>query len=231
MTTSAISAFGTLLQYGDGDDPELFTTVAEITSLNPPEMSATMEDATSHDSEGGWEEVVPTTLALGDTEFTYNWIPADTSHAAVLAALGAAVANWHIAYPDFGTGADVVAINTETAVLTLEAHGFYTGQPVRFTTAGVLPTSDPQVDLVTTYFVGWEDADTFKLYPTNADAVAGTNEITFSSAGTGDQTINSGTVANFAGIVQGLRPDAPLKGKLGATARLKPSGPISFTPE
>ena len=50
MATSANAAYKTLIQYGDGATPELFTTVAEVKEIDPPEQTAPEIDATSHDS-------------------------------------------------------------------------------------------------------------------------------------------------------------------------------------
>ncbi len=72
MATSAVSSHGTLLKVGDGADPEVFTTIAEVKDISGPSMSLNMEDATSHDS-GGWREEIPTLLEAGDISFDINY--------------------------------------------------------------------------------------------------------------------------------------------------------------
>ena len=78
MATQAVSSHGTLLKLGDGADPEVFTTIAEVKDISGPEMSLNMEDATSHDS-GGWREEIATLLEAGDISFDINYT-ADTTH-------------------------------------------------------------------------------------------------------------------------------------------------------
>jgi hypothetical protein len=77
---------------------------------------------------------------------------------------------------------------------TQSAHGFLTGDgPIRLTNSGgALPTGTA-VD--TDYYVIVDDANTFKLATTRANAVAGTN-ITISSDGTGTHTYAGYTSGN-----------------------------------
>src|SRR3989449_3027516 len=81
----------------------------------------------------------------------------------------------------------VTGLNTATDVLTITPHGFATADPVllHVSTGGALPTSAPQVDSLTTYYVRAIDANTFTLHPTAVDANANTNPVNFSVAGTG----------------------------------------------
>lgn len=72
MATSAVSSHGTFLKVGDGDEPEVFTTIAEVKDISGPAMSLNMEDATSHDS-GGWREEIATLLEAGDISFDINY--------------------------------------------------------------------------------------------------------------------------------------------------------------
>ena len=70
------------------------------------------------------------------------------------------------------------------------AHGLVTthGDAVHFTTsASDLP--DPLV-VGTVYYTRYVDTDTFSLFPTKADALANTNQITLNDAGTGTHTFH-----------------------------------------
>lgn len=72
MATQAVSSHGTFLKVGDGAEPEVFTTIAEVKDISGPDMTLNMEDATSHDS-GGWREEIPTLLEAGDISFDINY--------------------------------------------------------------------------------------------------------------------------------------------------------------
>src|SRR6056297_2201318 len=51
---------GTKLKRGDGEATESFTTVAKVNNISGPSLSLDTEDTTDHDSDGGWEEIIPT---------------------------------------------------------------------------------------------------------------------------------------------------------------------------
>ena len=76
----AISSFGTKLRIGDGATPENFVDIAEVLDITGPSLSLDTEDATSHGSTGGWEEVVGTILRSGDVTFDLNFIPTEGTH-------------------------------------------------------------------------------------------------------------------------------------------------------
>lgn len=82
-------------------------------------------------------------------------------------------------------GADAVAftVNTTTSVCTKVAHGYQTGDMVTVyaTSGGVIPAG---LTANRIYYVGKIDADTFKLYLTGPDALAGTNVVSITAAGT-----------------------------------------------
>lgn len=70
-----------------------------------------------------------------------------------------------------------------TDVFTLTAHKFVTGDVVVFSTgtSGTLPTG---ITANKQYFVGVIDADTFKIYATSQDALAGNSCVDVTAAGT-----------------------------------------------
>lgn len=78
MPTSATPGYGTLLKLGDAGSPEVFTTVAEVTNIKPPKVSAGEDDVTSHDS-SGWEESIPTLLSGGEVPVEVNWLPTNAT--------------------------------------------------------------------------------------------------------------------------------------------------------
>ena len=76
----AISSFGTLLKIGDGADPEVFTTIAEVLDISGPGLSLDTEETTNHSSPGGWEEYVGTILRSGEVTFGINYDPVGATH-------------------------------------------------------------------------------------------------------------------------------------------------------
>lgn len=73
-------AYGSLLQMGDGNTPENFTTVAEVLDFATPAATRDRIDMTNHSSPGGYEDKIPTLKRTGDVTFDVNWIPSDPTH-------------------------------------------------------------------------------------------------------------------------------------------------------
>jgi hypothetical protein len=80
MTSAAIWAYGSILQLGDGATPEVFTAIAEITELTPPQMSRDDIDVTSHQSSDGYREFISGLRDGGEVSFKANWLPTNSTH-------------------------------------------------------------------------------------------------------------------------------------------------------
>lgn len=80
MPSSAIWAYGSILQLGDGATPEVFTSVAEILELTPPNMSRDEIDVTSHQSADGYREFISGLRDGGEVAFKANWLPTNATH-------------------------------------------------------------------------------------------------------------------------------------------------------
>ena len=80
MTTSAKSAWGTLLKLGDAATPEVFTTVAEVRDISGPSLVTETEEVTSHDSPSGHMERIATLIDTGEISFAINLIPTNATH-------------------------------------------------------------------------------------------------------------------------------------------------------
>lgn len=61
---------------------------------------------------------------------------------------------------------------------------------VRFATSGVLPVTTPQIELLTVYWCVGIDANNFKVYLSQEDALAGLNPILMTDFGTNSQVIS-----------------------------------------
>lgn len=67
------SAFGTALLRGAVE-------IAGVKTISGPGLSLDTEDVTSHDSPGGWEEVVGTILRSGEITLDIVYDPANATH-------------------------------------------------------------------------------------------------------------------------------------------------------
>lgn len=67
------SAFGTQLKRGA-------TTIAQVKSIGGMGLAVDTEDVTTHDSTGGWEEVVPTILRSGEVSVEIAYDPNAATH-------------------------------------------------------------------------------------------------------------------------------------------------------
>lgn len=74
---AGIDGRGTALQRGDGATPEVFTTIANVTSINPPSMERETIDVTAHDSVDGWMEFVGGLKDGGEVSADINYDPSE----------------------------------------------------------------------------------------------------------------------------------------------------------
>ena len=106
MATGALSAFGTLLRIGDGATPENFTTITEVVEISGPNLALNTEDATSHDSPGGYEEWVGTILRTGEVSFDVNFLPTDATQSfaagLILDQVNRTLRNFELVFTDVG---------------------------------------------------------------------------------------------------------------------------------
>lgn len=78
MTSSAISAHGTLLQMGDAA-PGTYATISEVKDIKGPDISPTYEDVTNHSS-GGWAEKKVSLMDGGKLTCKVNFINDSTQN-------------------------------------------------------------------------------------------------------------------------------------------------------
>lgn len=72
---AGIDAFGTQLLRGDGGTPEIFTAIANVTSISGPSLSRETIDVTAHDSPDGWTEFVGGLKDAGEVSADINYDP------------------------------------------------------------------------------------------------------------------------------------------------------------
>jgi len=83
---------------------EAFTTIAQVRNISGPGMSLDVEDVTTHDSTGAWEEVVATVLRSGEVTLDLVWDPATPTHSNGVGLLAVmprrATRNFKVIFPD-----------------------------------------------------------------------------------------------------------------------------------
>ena len=77
MGGNAIIGTGILLKAGDGQNPENFTTVAEILSVKLPSLSRNEIDTSTHND--GEESKILGMLRKGQLTGMLNWLPTDAT--------------------------------------------------------------------------------------------------------------------------------------------------------
>lgn len=75
MTTQAAIGHGTLFKIGNGATPEVFTTVAEVTSIKPPNLSRDPVEATHTESPEKWKEFIAGLKDGGEVGIELNFVP------------------------------------------------------------------------------------------------------------------------------------------------------------
>lgn len=101
--TDAQIGYGTVLSFGNGASPELFTALAEVNSLTGPGMSRETPDATHMGSPGGWREFVGGLKDAGEITIECNHLPRNATQDATTGVLAffasGETKNWRIEFP------------------------------------------------------------------------------------------------------------------------------------
>jgi len=109
MSTLAISAFQTYLKVGDGESPEVYTTIAELRNVSGPSISADALDVTVHNTATPWRKFISGLLDGGEVSLDINFVPTNATHTAATAGglvktmTDRSELNYKIVFPDTGT--------------------------------------------------------------------------------------------------------------------------------
>lgn len=99
---AGLDGFGALLKRGDGAAPEVFTAIADPTSISGPGLSRETIDVTSHGSPDGWMEFIGGLKDGGEVSVDVNYDPA--AHDLLIADFEDSVPrNYQVVFPDPGT--------------------------------------------------------------------------------------------------------------------------------
>lgn len=107
--TQAKIGFGLLLQYGDGNSPELFTTVAEvINEIAGPGLQRDTPEATHMQSPDGYREFLGGLKDGQDVTFDCNFLPHDDSQLDLRDIFESGVRrHWRLQLPQFSPAAEL----------------------------------------------------------------------------------------------------------------------------
>ncbi|MFO0773715.1 MAG: phage tail tube protein [Nitrospiraceae bacterium] len=103
MASQAIAAYGLLLQRKD-PNTNLFATVAEVKSVNGPNIQVSEIDVTTHSSAAGgpYKEFIPSLIEV-DFSFGLNFVPSLQGHKDILSDIvQRRTLDYQMIYPDTG---------------------------------------------------------------------------------------------------------------------------------
>lgn len=100
LSTRPMQAIGTLIARGDGASPEVFVTIPGCTGSPVPQPKLDIVDVTSHDTTGGWDDVIPSIKHGQTVDITMNMIQGNATQALLFADFEArAVSNYKVTLP------------------------------------------------------------------------------------------------------------------------------------
>lgn len=100
----AFIGYGILLQVGDAQEVEAFTTVGYVFDITPPGISAPKIDVSHNTSPDATEEGIPGMIVPGDVTYTLINVPGDATQDNVtglrMLARTRAIRNWRLIFPE-----------------------------------------------------------------------------------------------------------------------------------
>lgn len=86
--TAADIGYGTTFSTGDGASPEVYTELAEVTKITPPNISRDAVEATHMKSPNAWREFIAGLKNGGDVSLEINYDPNGAAATSFMAELG-----------------------------------------------------------------------------------------------------------------------------------------------
>lgn len=104
MVSSAKTGYGTLFGIGDGATPEVFTNLAEVLDVTPPNEQTDKVEVTHMQSPDQTKEFIPGMTDPGQCSFDINFLPGVDDDAAIqLLRHPSGVQNFQITFPNGAT--------------------------------------------------------------------------------------------------------------------------------
>jgi predicted secreted protein len=85
--SDAVLGYGTLFQTSDGGSPAVWSTVAEVTMITPPNPSRDNIDLSHENGPNEWRENMPGLKSPGEVKLEFNFIPDGNAYAELFAEL------------------------------------------------------------------------------------------------------------------------------------------------
>ena len=73
--SDALLGYGTLFQTSDGGSPPIWSSVAEVTDITPPNPSRDMIDLSHENGPDEWKESMPGLKSPGEMTIEFNFVP------------------------------------------------------------------------------------------------------------------------------------------------------------
>ncbi len=99
MTTQARMGYGCHFKVGNGASPEVFTEIAEVTSLSLPSPTRDSIDVSHFLSPDSYREFIPGLIDAGEVTLEINYVPGSSTTALLLAEIEAQPGNKQIVFP------------------------------------------------------------------------------------------------------------------------------------
>lgn len=232
--SGAVHAYGTILQLSDGGGTPVYTSIAEIRSIGDMGFERDMIEVTHMESPQKFKEFIAAMIDGLMVTLELNYLPAHATHQDMLTnlrqqTLANIFRNYRVVFPDFGATSYTATVSSGTWTAG-SAHGWNTAQPVIFTTTGVLPTMSPAIKEGQIYWARRASSTTFTIFPTSADAIANSNQITGGTGGSGTHSVKGGSVLALRGAFRNAKVSGATNDKLSITTQLKVTGLPVLTP-
>lgn len=126
MSDSALPSLNTILKVGDGAATEVFTAIAEVTSITP--MSGSTEILDASDLSSAWKIKKAGMIDAGQLQFSLHFLPGSAGHQGLMTDWQSRTTrNFQIVFPDTpATTWEIAAIITSVGP-QVPANGIITG--------------------------------------------------------------------------------------------------------
>lgn len=118
--SDAILGFGTLFQTSDGNSPATWSTVAEVISISPPEISRDNIDTSHENGPNEWRQNMPGLTSPGEVKLEFNFVPGGSAYDDLFVELAdQLVRTRRIVFPNgaiLGFSAFLTALGSEAAI-------------------------------------------------------------------------------------------------------------------
>ena len=232
MTASAAtSGYSATLQVGDGASPEAYTAIAEVVRISGIGVNRDTIEVSHLTSDDEWKEFIYGMSMTTDFSLEVNFLPTSATQKETIADAQDTDANaaktYRLVLPDFGAVTKVTTVSG--SAWASAAHGYLTGQSIRLTTTGTLPTGVTGGRKV--YWLRRTSANAYTLHLTPEAAAAGTGAVSTSDGGTGTHTANGTSTFGFSAKCRGFQVgDITANDKLSGTIQFVASGATTVAP-